>query len=689
MTLKPIVTRTVDVVEDYHGTPVADPYRWLEDAADPEVLAWTEAQNARTQAWLGEHAPKRERIHERLTELWDYPKDSAPMKRGGRYFAFHNPGLLNQPLLTVREALDAEPRTLLDVNQLSDDGTVATTNQAASRDGRLLAYALAESGSDWQTIRVRDVESGADLSDELRWCKFSNIAWLPDGSGFYYSRYPEPGSVPTSRQNSHNRVYLHRIGDPQADDTLVYERPDMPDLHFFAEVSHDGRYLVITASIGTDPRTRIYYRDLASNGDIVPLLDGVDAKYEFVDNDDATFYILTDRDAPLGRLVAIDAADPAPERWRDVIPEGGTPLAAVVAAGDRLVALMLIDAQHRIDLYRRDGTFDRMIDLPGIGAVEALSGEPDDPELFLTFTSFLTPPTPYRYDLADPDARLAPLLAPAIDFDSDVYETRQVFFHSQDGTRVPMFVSHRKGLSLHGDNPTLLYAYGGFNISLMPAFSPTNLAWLERGGVFAQANLRGGEEYGEEWHQAGMLERKQNVFDDFIAAAEWLIGNGYTSREKLAINGRSNGGLLVGACLTQRPDLYGAAVCEVPVLDMLRYHRFTVGHFWTPEYGNAEEDPEHFRFLLAYSPLHNVHSGTAYPPTLVTSADTDDRVVPAHAKKFTATLQAAQGGDAPVLLRVEMKAGHGMGKPTAKLIEERADVLAFLSTVLGVDPNDG
>ncbi|HCG30878.1 MAG TPA: S9 family peptidase, partial [Chloroflexi bacterium] len=458
--------------------------------------------------------------------------------------------LLNQPLLTVREALDAEPRTLLDVNQLSDDGTVATTNQAASRDGRLLAYALAESGSDWQTIRVRDVESGADLSDELRWCKFSNIAWLPDGSGFYYSRYPEPGSVPTSRQNSHNRVYLHRIGDPQADDTLVYERPDMPDLHFFAEVSHDGRYLVITASIGTDPRTRIYYRDLASNGDIVPLLDGVDAKYEFVDNDDATFYILTDRDAPLGRLVAIDAADPAPERWRDVIPEGGTPLAAVVAAGDRLVALMLIDAQHRIDLYRRDGTFDRMIDLPGIGAVEALSGEPDDPELFLTFTSFLTPPTPYRYDLADPDARLAPLLAPAIDFDSDVYETRQVFFHSQDGTRVPMFVSHRKGLSLHGDNPTLLYAYGGFNISLMPAFSPTNLAWLERGGVFAQANLRGGEEYGEEWHQAGMLERKQNVFDDFIAAAEWLIGNGYTSREKLAINGRSNGGLLVGACLT-------------------------------------------------------------------------------------------------------------------------------------------
>jgi len=685
MTLKPIPTRTVDTVEDYHGTPIADPYRWLEDAADPEVREWTEAQNARTQAWLGEHAPDRERIHARLTELWDFPKESAPTKRGGRYFAFHNPGLLNQPLLTVRDALDAEPRVLLDANTLSDDGTVATTNQSASRDGRLLAYALAESGSDWQTVRVRDVESGEDLADELRWCKFTNLAWLPDSSGFFYSRYPQPSGDPEELQNRNNRVYLHRIGTSQESDTLIYERPDSPDLHFFAEVSDDGRYLVITGSIGTDPRTQVFYRDLSSDGEIVALLDAGDAKYEFIDNEDTTFFVLTDRDAPLGKLVAVDIANPAPERWRDVIPEGGTPLAAVVAAGERFVALMLIDAQHRVDLYRRDGTFDRMIDLPGIGAVEAISGQPGDDELLLSFTSFLTPPTPYRYDLADASATLQPLHESALGFDTDAYDTQQVFFHSQDGTTVPMFVTHRKDLHLRGDNPTLLYAYGGFNVSLMPAFSPTNLVWLEQGGVFAQANLRGGDEYGEEWHQAGMLERKQNVFDDFIAAAEWLIGNGYTSREKLAINGRSNGGLLVGACLTQRPDLYGAAVCEVPVIDMLRYHRFTVGHFWIPEYGNAEEDPEHFKFMLAYSPLHNVRPGTSYPPTLVTSADTDDRVVPAHAKKFTATLQAAQASDAPILLRVEMKAGHGLGKPTAKLIGEHADVLAFLGAVLQVD----
>ncbi len=683
MTLSPIETRKGDTVDDYHGTLIADPYRWLEDPTDSDVIAWTEAQNRRTHGFLGA-IPARERLRKRLKHLWDYPRWSIPQKESGRAFFLKNDGLQNQAVLYVMPTDDAEPVELLDPNTLSEDGTVALTNFSPSDDGLLLGYALSEAGSDWQQLRVRDVEERDDLPDVIRWCKFSPIAWTRDSAGFFYARYPEPRSVAPEDTNNFNRVYYHRLGDNQTQDRLIYERPDDKELHFHPTVTHDGRYLVITAVRGTDPRARIYVMEIGGDNIVVPLIEQADAKYEFIDNDGPVFYFLTDLEAPRARVIAIDLIQPDREHWRELIAESEHPLAFVVAAGDRLVVVKMVDAQHRVALHARDGTFDRDIELPGIGSIESISGKPGDPELFLSFTSFLYPTTPFRLDLSSPEATLEPLHETGIDFDISAYETTQVFYTSKDGTRVPMFLTHKRGMTLDGNNPTLLYGYGGFNISLTPSFAIHRLAWLEAGGVFALANLRGGEEYGEEWHQAGMLERKQNVFDDFIAAGEWLIDNGYTRREKLAINGGSNGGLLVAACMTQRPDLYGAVVCEVPVIDMLRYHTFTVGHFWVPEYGNAETNPEHFRFMLAYSPLHNVREGIEYPPTLITSADTDDRVVPAHAKKFAATLQADQTDDNPILIRIETRAGHGMGKPTSKIIDERADVYAFLFRVLGM-----
>jgi len=685
MTLEPINTRTVDTVDDFHGTPVADPYRWLEDASDPEVLAWTEAQNRRTRDFL-DAIPARERIQKRLTELWDYPRSGIPQKHGGRYFFQRNSGLQNQPVLYTQSTLDAEPELLLNPNTLSDDGTVALTSQSYSHDGRYLAYATSGGGSDWQEVGVYDVSSRDDLPDVIQWCKFTSVAWTRDGAGFYYDRMPEPGSVPKADQNHYSRVYYHALGTPQSADHIVYERPDWKELRFAPTVTHDGRYLVITAEIGTAPRTRIYIKDLDTDNAVAPLIEEGDAAYWFIDNDGPILYFHTDLDASRGRVIAIDTRQPERANWHELLPEpeGRDVIAFVTAAGDEFVIVTMRDAQHRVALHSRDGALVREIALPTIGSVEAVSGEPGEAELFLQFTSFLYPSTPFRLDLANPDSELEPLHESGIAFDPSGYETRQVFYASKDGTRVPMFLVHRRDITLDSNNPTLLYGYGGFNIALTPAFAIHRLAWLEAGGVFALANLRGGEEYGEEWHQAGMLERKQNVFDDFIAAGEWLIANGYTSNRKLAINGGSNGGLLTGACLTQRPDLYGAVVCEVPVIDMLRYHRFTVGSFWVPEYGNAEEHAEHFQFMHAYSPLHNVRPDITYPPTLITSADTDDRVVPAHAKKFAATLQAMQS-DPPILLRVEMKAGHGLGKPTSKIIAERADVYAFLFETLEIN----
>ncbi len=684
-----IYARRADIVNDYHGAPVADPYRWLEDPASPETVAWTAAQDGATEAYLAA-LPGRERLRERLTELWDYPKYSVPTKRGRRLFYSKNSGLQNQAVLYAQDRPESAPRVVLDPNTLSADGTIALTNQAVSRDGALLAYGTSGSGSDWQELRVRRVDgegAGTDYDETIRWCKFSSVAWRHDNSGFYYNRYPAPGTVAPEDENNYNRVYWHALGTPQENDVLVYERPGAKELGFDPSITDDGAYLLLHVWHGTDPRTRVYYRPLDTEdegGPFVRLLDEGDALYHVVGTSGPVFYLHTDLDAPRGRIIAIDTRQPARAHWRELVPERDDVIDSVAMVNDRFVVVYMRDASHRVALYDRDGAPRGEVALPAPGSIVALSGEQGDTEVFLQFTSYLYPPTVFRYDM--PSGALTTFRRSELAFDGADYETRDAFYTSKDGVRAHMFLTHRRGLALDGNNPTLLYGYGGFNISLTPAFSVPVLNWIERGGVYAVANLRGGAEYGEEWHRAGMLERKQNVFDDFIAAAEWLIASGYTGRGRLAISGGSNGGLLVGACVTQRPDLFGAAVCSVPVIDMLRYHRFTVGRYWIPEYGNAEADGEQFRYLYAYSPLHNVRDGVAYPPIIIPTADTDDRVVPAHAKKFAATLQAANGGPNPVLLRVEKRAGHGGGKPTSKAIDEAADVYAFLFDLFDMAP---
>ena len=683
--------RKSDVVDDYHGTKVADPYRWLEDPDSPESRSWIEAENRLTNAYLAD-IPARGRIRDRLTKLWNYPKFGAPFRKAGRYFFFKNDGLQNQSVLYKQASLSANPETLLDPNLLSEDGTVALSSLAVSDDGRLLAYGTAASGSDWEEFRVRDVATGQDRPDHLKWIKFSGASWTKDGAGFFYSRYPEPTEKALTDVNRFQKLYYHRLGTDQAEDVLVYERPDQPDWGMNAEVTDDGRYAILNVWLGTDRRNRVYYRDLKSakrptvKGDVVRLLDDFDASYAFVGSDGSVFYFLTDLDAPRKRVIAIDTRHPERGRWREVIPQGPDVLEGVQIIHDTFVANSMHDASSRLRLFGLDGRPLKELTLPTLGSVGAISGERKDDEMFYAFTSFLYPTTIFRYDFKT--GATSVFKAPTIDFDPSGYETKQVFYASKDGTRVPMFITHKKGLALDGSNPTLLYGYGGFNISLTPSFSVSNLVWLERGGVYAVPNLRGGGEYGEEWHQAGMLDRKQNVFDDFIAAAEYLIAQRYTSTPKLAIAGGSNGGLLIGAVLNQRPDLFGAALPAVGVMDMLRFHKFTIGWAWVTEYGSADSVAQ-FPYLYKYSPLHNIHPGTKYPATLVTTADHDDRVVPGHSFKFTATLQAAQAGPAPVLIEIETKAGHGAGKPTSKIIEEQADRMAFLVKNLAVEGGGG
>jgi len=680
MNMSPTARRD-DVIEDYHGVKVADPYRWLEDPAAPDTLAWVEAQNAITEQYIAS-IPAREGIRTRMTALWDYPKYSVPSKKGAHYFFSKNSGLQNQSVLYKQDSLQDEAKVVIDPNILSEDGTTALITQSFSKDGTLLAYGLSEHGSDWQEIRMREVENGIDYPEVIHWCKFSGIAWRHDNSGFFYNRLPEPGSVPEEDESNYSRVYWHTLGTPQPDDVLVYERPDFKELSFFPFITDDGAYLVLNVWHGTDPKNRLYYRPVESDGPFVRLLDEADANYSFIGNDGPVFYIQTTLDAPRSRIIAIDIEHPERENWRELIAQQDDVMAFALMVNHQFVVAYMHDAHHEMKIYQLDGSYERDIPLPTLGSILEISGKPEDTELFLSFTSFLYPPSVYRYDFADGSLTL--LYGAELDFDAGAYETRQVFYTSRDGTRVPMFLTHKKGLQLDGNNPTLLYGYGGFDISLTPTFTVPTLVWLEHGGVYAVANLRGGGEYGEEWHLAGTLERKQNVFDDFIAAAEWLIAHKYTNTSRLAIQGGSNGGLLVATCMVQRPDLFGAVLCHVPVIDMLRYHKFTVGRYWVSDYGNAEANPDHFQFLYAYSPLHNVKEGIDYPATLILAADTDDRVVPAHAKKFAATLQTANEGEKPILLRIEMKAGHGLGKPTTKLSQERRDVLAFLFERFGI-----
>jgi prolyl oligopeptidase len=674
--------RVSDQSDDYHGTRVADPYRWLESADSPETRAWIDAENDLTARFL-EGIPERPGIRARLEDLWNYERYGVPVARGGKYFFLRNDGLQNQSVLHVLDALDGEPRVLLDPNALSPDGTVALSGFVPADDGRLLAYGLAERGSDWEEWRVRDVATGADLPDRVRWVKFSSAAWTRDGKGFFYSRYDEPRAEGLLADVNYNqKVYYHGIGSPQSEDRLVYARPDDKELGFNGTATEDGRRLVIMIRKGTDPRRMIAIKDVdAAGGSASDLVGEFAAAYELAGSDGDLLWFRTDLDAPRGRVVAFDLAGPAGAPPRQVLPEAADVLAEATVAGGVLIASYLKDASSRVKLFRLDGTPLKDLPLPGIGTAVGLEGRMKDSETFYSFASFTEPPVIHRLDLKSGESSI--FRRPAIRFDPTLFETRQVFCRSKDGARIPIFISSRKGIALDGSNPTLLHGYGGFDISITPAFSTMGLLWMEMGGIFAVANLRGGGEYGKEWHEAGMKHSKQNVFDDFIAAAEWLIAEKYTSTPRLAIWGRSNGGLLVGAAITQRPDLFGAAIADVGVHDMLRFQKFTIGWAWVPEFGSAD-DPEEFKALIKYSPLHNLKAGTAYPATLIATADHDDRVVPAHSFKFAAALQAAQGGPAPVLIRIDTKSGHGSGKPTAKLIEEAADKLAFLARVLGM-----
>lgn len=680
----PQATR-VDQADNYHGTSVSDPYRWLEDPDSGPTQTWIEAENKITFGYL-DAIPQRAAIKQRLTTLWNYERYGVPFKEGGRYFFSKNDGLQNQNVVYTLAALDGTPRVLLDPNVLSADGTVALSGSAISDDGKLMAYGTSASGSDWQEWKVREVETGKDLPDRLQWIKFSGASWTPDGKGFFYSRYDEPNAATQFQDaNYFQKLYYHRLGTPQSEDVLVYERHDQKEWGFEGNVTEDGRYLVITVSRGTDPKNQLFYKDLQDAGaGVVELLAGFDADYGFIGNDGPVFWLQTDLDAPRGRVIAIDTRRPERSQWKQVIPQAPETLRGVNLVGGRLIASYLKDAYTQVKIFGEDGTYLREVDFPGIGTAAGFNGRREDTETFYAFSGFTTPTTIYRYDIATGKSTV--FRKPQVDFNPDDYQTQQVFYKSKDGTQVPMFITHKKGVKLNGNNPTYLYGYGGFGISLTPSFSPGNLVWMEMGGVFAVPNLRGGGEYGEEWHQAGTRQNKQNVFDDFIGAAEWLVANRYTVPGKLAIGGGSNGGLLVGAAMTQRPDLFGAALPAVGVMDMLRFQKFTIGWAWVSDYGSSD-DPGEFKALYAYSPLHRLKPGTAYPPTLITTADHDDRVVPAHSFKFAAALQAAHTGPAPVLIRIETKAGHGAGKPTTKIIDEIADRWGFLVRVLDVDPS--
>jgi prolyl oligopeptidase len=674
------VTKKVDQADNYHGTTIADPYRWLEDANSAETQAWVEAENKVTQAYLAQ-IPQRDAIRQRLTRLWNYERYSVPYKEGGRYFYSRNDGLQNQSVLYTMKSLSDTPRMLLDPNKLAADGTVALSGVEVSPDGKLLAYGTAASGSDWNEWKVRDIETGQDLSDHIKWVKFSQTAWTKDGKGFFYSRYDEPNeSTKLAAVNYFQKLYYHKVGTTQDADKLVYDRPDQKEWGFGARTSDDGRYLVITATKGTAHKYRIFYKDLSkADSPVVPLVDNFDAAYEFIDNVGPVFYFATDRNAPRQRIVAIDTRKPQEANWKQVVPESADTLVSAHMINNQIVASYLKDARSVVKVYDRDGKAVREIALPGIGSVGGFGGKRGESETFFSFTGFTTPTTIYRLDMKS--GKSSVFRQPKVEFNPADYETRQVFFASRDGTKVPMFIVSKKGIKLDGSNPTYLYGYGGFNISMTPGFSPANLAWMEMGGVYAVANLRGGGEYGEAWHEAGTKLKKQNVFDDFIGAAEWLVANKVTSPAKLAIGGGSNGGLLVGAAMTQRPELFGAAIPQVGVMDMLRFHKFTIGWAWTSDYGSSE-NPDEFKALVKYSPLHNLKSGTCYPATMITTADHDDRVVPAHSFKFAATAQAAQSGSAPVIIRIDTKAGHGAGKPTAKQIDEVTDRWGFLTKAL-------
>ena len=671
-------TKKCDTVDHYFGTAVPDPYRWLEDDYSEETANWVKAQNAVTQKFLSQ-IPYREQMKKHLKEIMNYPKEGAPWKKGDRYFFYRNDGLQNQSVLYYKNSLDGEAVELLDPNKLSDDGTVALSTLGISDDGNYLGYAISRNGSDWQEIYVKNIATGEVLDDHLVWVKFSGIAWKDDG--FFYSRFPEPKNE-LSGVNENGKLYYHKVGTDQKADQLAYEDRTNPDLSFSAEVVNK-RYLVIYGSESTSGNC-LYYKDLKNpKAQFVKVVTDFTDDYSVIDEIDGHFLVMTNHNAPEYKVISIPMDNPAPANWKDLIPASKEVLAGVSHIGKRLIANYTKDARSLVRIFDESGKLLGNLDNEVIGTISGFAGEADDTETFYTVTSYITPATIYRYDIANNKSIL--YKKSEINFNSDEYVTEQKFFTSKDGTKVPMFITHKKGIKMDGSNPTLLYGYGGFNISLTPGFSVTRIAWLEQGGVLAVANLRGGGEYGKKWHEAGTKMKKQNVFDDCIAAAEYLIAQGYTNKDKLALQGGSNGGLLVGAVVNQRPDLFAVAIPQVGVMDMLRYHKFTIGRYWAVDYGTSEDSKEMFEYLYKYSPLHSIQNGKEYPAILVTTADHDDRVVPAHSFKYAAALQNSDIGDRPHLIRIESNAGHGGGKPLDKTIEETVDIFSFIFFNMGVD----
>ncbi|MBE4909950.1 S9 family peptidase [Bacillus luteolus] len=671
-----LTVRKSDIVENFHGTSVADPYRWLEDTNSVDTAEWERAMGVECTEYFCQSS-SRTTDKERLTELWNFPKYFVPKKIKGRLFYQENDGLQNQAVLMMKN--NEGEKVVIDPNALSEDGTVAVTNYSFDSDGRYVAYATSANGSDWQQIQVRDIATGNDLTDLIKWVKFTSITWHPSGEGFFYSRFPEPGTVSKEDESNHHKVYFHKLGTEQSADFLIHDQPQDKELMFSTILSYDKEYLCLHVSYGTAAENRFYVKKLDSQEGFSRILDDQDAEYSYIFNEGKRFYFKTDLDASKGRVIVIDLDSPGRENWTEVIPEQENVIDHIKFVNERFIIGFLKDAHHVVQLFHENGTFDKEINVPFIGSLTELSINKEENEMYFGLTSFLHPTTVFKYDITID--QLSVVAQSNLPFEVSDYETSQIFYRSKDGTNIPMFLTHKKGLKLDGQNPVILYGYGGFNISLSPSFNPAILRWLEKGGVYAVANLRGGSEYGEAWHKAGMLDKKQNVFDDFIAAGEWLIENKYTSTNKLSIMGGSNGGLLVAACMVQRPDLFGAVICRVPVIDMLRYHKFTIGRYWIPEYGNAE-NPSDFPYMYAYSPLHNVTEGEKYPAILIATADSDDRVVPAHAKKFTATLKELADPSTSVILRLESKAGHGLGKPTSKLIDEWVDFYDFLDKEL-------
>ena len=682
-------TRSVDTVTDFHGARVADPYRWLESTDAADVAEWVKAQNAVTLPYLAA-LPGREAFRERITSLYDYARTGVPFWEGARWFYTKNSGLQKQNVWYTRAALDGPEQLVIDPNQLSPDGSVALFDFAPSPDGKALAYGLSEGGADWRTIYVRDLTTGAAAPDTVRWVRFSGLSWTQDGRGFFYSRYPEPpAGKALEAKLEHHAVYYHRLGTPQSADVKIYARPDAPSWFVWGGTDETGRWLFVMTSQGTD-KNELYLADLGDpkrpnlRAAIRPVVTGHDFNYNPLGVVGGRLYLMTDRGAPNRKIVSAPVSSPEPARWTTVVPESGLPIEGASLVAGRIGVLALQDVASVVRLHALDGRLEREVPLPGLGSASGLVGRYDRPELFYSYTAPLSPTTVYLYDARAKTSRA--FEPPKLTFDPARFVTERVFYRSKDGTRVPMFVTHRRDLARDGGNPAMLYAYGGFSVSMTPSFSPAVVAWVEQGGVYAVPNIRGGGEYGERWHEAGMFERKQNVFDDFIAAAEYLVAEKYTSPAKLAINGGSNGGLLVGAAMTQRPELFGAAVPQVGVMDMLRYHEFTGGRAWAVEYGSAT-DPKAFAYLRAYSPLHNIRAGVCYPATLVTTADHDDRVVPGHSFKFTAALQAAQGAASgctrPALIRVETQGSHG-NRPLDRRIAELADIYAFAAEHTGM-----